>query len=140
MRPRPLFLFWELEVGNWELGVGTWELGVDSVTVSPVNLRAVFPPMPTPFKDGEVDEPAIRKNVRHWMTTGLGGIVALGTNGEASLLDDDEADRVLGAVRSEVPAGRTLIAGVGRESTRATIAAARRAAAAGADAVLARTP
>ena len=96
--------------------------------------------MPTPFKDGEVDEAAIRKNVRHWMTTGLGGIVALGTNGEASLLDDDEADRVLGAVRSEVPAGRTLIAGVGRESTRATIAAARRAAAAGADAVLARTP
>ena len=96
--------------------------------------------MPTPFKDGEVDEAAIRKNVRHWMTTGLGGIVALGTNGEASLLDDDEADRVLGAVRSEVPPGRTLIAGVGRESTRATMAAARRAAAAGADAVLARTP
>jgi 4-hydroxy-2-oxoglutarate aldolase len=96
--------------------------------------------MPTPFTNGEVDQSAIRKNVRHWMTTGLGGIVALGTNGEASLLDDDEADRVLAAVRGEVPAGRTLIAGVGRESTRATIAAARRAAALGADAVLARTP
>jgi 4-hydroxy-2-oxoglutarate aldolase len=39
-----------------------------------------------------------------------------------------------------VPADRTLIAGIGRESTRATIAAARRAAAAGADAVLVRTP
>jgi len=74
------------------------------------------------------------------MTTGLGGIVALGTNGEASLLDDDEADRVLAVVRAAVPAGRTLIAGVGRESTRATVAAARRAAAAGADAVLVRTP
>ena len=96
--------------------------------------------MPTPFKDGEIDEAAIGKNVRHWMTTGLGGIVALGTNGEASLLDDDEADRVLAAVRAAVPAGRTLIAGVGRESTRATVAAARRAAAAGADAVLVRTP
>ena len=105
-----------------------------------VNLRAVFPPMPTPFKDGEIDEAAIGTNVRHWMTTGLGGIVALGTNGEASLLDDDEADRVLAAVRAAVPAGRTLIAGVGRESTRATVAAARRAAAAGADAVLVRTP
>ena len=96
--------------------------------------------MPTPFKDGEIDEAAIGTNVRHWMTTGLGGIVALGTNGEASLLDDDEADRVLAAVRAAVPAGRTLIAGVGRESTRATVAAARRAAAAGADAVLVRTP
>jgi dihydrodipicolinate synthase/N-acetylneuraminate lyase len=96
--------------------------------------------MPTPFRDGEIDEAAIGTNVRHWMTTGLGGIVALGTNGEASLLDDDEADRVLAAVRAAVPAGRTLIAGVGRESTRATVAAARRAAAAGADAVLVRTP
>jgi len=96
--------------------------------------------MPTPFKDGEIDEAAIGTNVRHWMTTGLGGIVALGTNGEASLLDDDEADRVLAVVRAAVPAGRTLIAGVGRESTRATVAAARRAAAAGADAVLVRTP
>src|SRR4029078_13220952 len=105
-----------------------------------VNLRAVFPPMPTPFKDGEIDEAAIGTNVRHWMTTGLGGIVALGTNGEASLLDDDEADRVLAAVRAAVPAGRTLIAGVGRESPRARVAAARRAAAAGADAVLVRTP
>jgi 4-hydroxy-2-oxoglutarate aldolase len=108
--------------------------------LSLVNLRAVFPPMPTPFRDGEVDEAAIKRNVRQWMTTGLGGVVALGTNGEASLLDDDEADRVLAAARGEVPAGRTLIAGVGRESTRATIAAARRAAAAGADAVLVRTP
>src|SRR4051812_4842590 len=96
--------------------------------------------MPTPFTDGEVDLPAIRKNVRQWMTTGLGGIVALGTNGEASLLDDEEADRVLEAARADVPRERTLIAGVGRESTRATIAAARRAAAAGADAVLVRTP
>ena len=96
--------------------------------------------MPTPFKDGEVDPGAIRGNVRAWMAAGLGGIVALGTNGEASLLDDDEGDRVVDTVRHEVPADRTLIVGVGRESTRATIAAARRAAAAGADAVLARTP
>jgi 4-hydroxy-2-oxoglutarate aldolase len=96
--------------------------------------------MPTPFIDGEVDEAAIRRNVRRWMSTGLGGVVALGTNGEAALLDDDESDRVIASARAEVPAGRTLIAGVGRESTRATIAAARRAAAAGADAVLVRTP
>ncbi len=96
--------------------------------------------MPTPFKDGEVDPAAIQGNVRRWITAGLGGIVALGTNGEASLLDDEESDLVLETVRQEVPVDRTLIAGVGRESTRATIAAARRAAAAGADAVLVRTP
>jgi 4-hydroxy-2-oxoglutarate aldolase len=105
-----------------------------------VNLQSVFPPMPTPFRDGEVNAAAIRANVRKLMAAGLGGIVALGTNGEASLLDDDEAELVVATARLEVPADRTLIAGVGRESTRATIAAARRAAAGGADAVLVRSP
>jgi 4-hydroxy-2-oxoglutarate aldolase len=96
--------------------------------------------MPTPFRNGEVHPAAIQGNVRRWMTAGLGGIVALGTNGEAALLDDDENDLVVETARQEVPADRALIAGVGRESTRATIAAARRAAAGGADAVLVRTP
>jgi 4-hydroxy-2-oxoglutarate aldolase len=105
-----------------------------------MNLRSVFPPMPTPFSGGELDRAAIQGNVRRWIAAGLGGVVALGTNGEAPLLDDDESDAVVATARQEVPADRVLIAGVGRESTRATIAAARRAAAAGADAVLVRTP
>src|SRR5205085_7903119 len=60
--------------------------------------------------------------------------------GEAGLLTEDESDRVIDQARSLVPAGRTLIAGTGRESTVAAIAAARRAAALGVDAVLVRTP
>src|SRR5262245_42164562 len=96
--------------------------------------------MPTPFADGEVDLRAIRSNVRRWMDAGLGGIVALGTNGEAALLDEDESQRIVEATREAVPADRVLIAGAGHESTRATIAAAKRAAAAGADAVLCKTP
>lgn len=96
--------------------------------------------MPTPFTDGDVDTAAIQSNVRKWMAAGLGGIVAVGTNGEAALLEDDEADAVIAAARREVPADRVLIAGCGHESTRATIAAARRAAGAGADAVLVKTP
>lgn len=97
--------------------------------------------MPTPFTaQGEVDAAAIRSNVRKWIAAGLGGIVALGTNGEAPLLDDDESQRVIEAVRNEVPRDRVLIAGAGHEATRATIGAARRLAAAGADAVLVKTP
>jgi 4-hydroxy-tetrahydrodipicolinate synthase len=106
-----------------------------------VNLRSVFPPMPTSFTaGGDVDAAAIRCNVRKWIAAGLGGIVALGTNGEAPLLDEDESQRVIEAVRQEVPRGRVLVAGAGHESTRATIAAARRLASAGADAVLVKTP
>ena len=93
--------------------------------------------MPTPFTpDGAVDENAIKSNIRQWIDAGLGGIVALGTNGEAALLDEDESDRVVAAARESVPRDRALIAGVGRESTTATLAAARRASALGAAALL----
>src|SRR4051812_34881808 len=105
-----------------------------------MNLRAVFPPMPTPFDDGEVDASAIRRNITRWIDAGLGGALVLGTNGEAPLLDEEEADRVVDAARQAVPANRTLLAGVGRESTRSTIAAARRAGAFGAAAGGGRTP
>ena len=104
-------------------------------------FAGVFTPIVTPFTAGdEVDEGALRRNVARWMKTPLTGIVVLGSNGEAAQLDDVEADRVIDVVRAEVPANRPLIAGTGRESTRATIAATRRAAHAGIDAVLVRTP
>lgn len=97
--------------------------------------------MATPFDDdGEVDPAAVRSNIARWMTTGLSGVVALGSNGEAPLLDERESDVVIGAAREALAPDRLLLAGTGRESTRATIDASRRAASLGADAVLVRTP
>jgi len=102
----------------------------------------VFTPITTPFRasDGAFDDQAMRANVARWMATPLTGLVVLGSNGEAPQLDDDEADCVVSTVRACMPQGRPMLVGTGRESTRATIAATRRAAAAGADAVLVRTP
>ncbi len=105
-----------------------------------MDLRGVFPPIPTPFRDDALDPRALAKNTDRWMATGVRGLVVLGSNGEAPLLDEAESDRVIEITRSLVPRDRLLIAGVGRESTTATITAARRAAALGADAVLVRTP
>ena len=97
--------------------------------------------MPTVFgADGRVDTRAIRANVKFWMGTELIGVLALGSNGEAPMLDDDECVAVVEAARAEMPDARTLLAGTGRESTIQTINASKRAAAAGADAVLVRTP
>ena len=70
----------------------------------------------------------------------MSGIVALGSNGEAPLLSDEESDVVIASAREAVPDDRVLIAGTGRESTRAAVAASKRAAQLGADAVLVRTP
>jgi 4-hydroxy-2-oxoglutarate aldolase len=105
------------------------------------SVSGIFTPIVTPFRhDDTVDEHGLRHNVARWMRTPLTGLVVLGSNGEAPQLDDDEADRVIAVTREEVPKERLLIAGTGRESTKATIAATRRAAGYGVDAVLVRTP
>ncbi len=104
-------------------------------------FTGIYTPIVTPLlADDTLDEAGLESNVVKWMATSLDGLVVLGSNGEAAQLDDSECDRIVDIVREHVPAGRPLIAGTGRESTRATIAATRRAAAAGVDAVLVRTP
>jgi 4-hydroxy-2-oxoglutarate aldolase len=106
-----------------------------------MSLNGVMAPLPTPFDgEGRLDVGALQRGLRHWVASPLRGFVMLGSNGEAVMLDEDESDRVISVAREVVPAGRPLLAGVGRESTDATVRAAQRAAALGADAVLVRTP
>lgn len=106
-----------------------------------MRLTGVLAPLPTPFDEsGALDVTRLRAALRRWVASPLTGFVVLGTNGEAGLLNEREADTVIAETRACVPAGRTLLAGTARESTRETIAAAVRAAELGADAVLVRTP
>ena len=97
--------------------------------------------MPTPFTaDESVDPSALAGNIRILLRSPLRGVVVLGSNGEAPLVNDDDSARLIEAAREAVPRERVLIAGTGRESTRETIRFTKRAAEAGADAVLVRTP
>jgi dihydrodipicolinate synthase/N-acetylneuraminate lyase len=106
-----------------------------------MNLAGVFAPIPTPFDDQDaVDTKRLRAALTRWVARPLTGFVVLGSNGEAALMDDFEADRVIVAAREAIPSDRPLIVGTGRESTQAAVRAAKRAAEHGADAVLVRTP
>ncbi len=107
-----------------------------------MDLAGVLPPITTPFAsaNGSIDYDGLGRNAERWVTIGLRGLVALGSNGEAPLLDETESDRVVEIVRAVVPASQLLIVGTGRESTRAAVDASCRAASLGADAVLVRTP
>jgi 4-hydroxy-2-oxoglutarate aldolase len=106
-----------------------------------LNLDGVFPAIPTPFtSDDAIDVAAARANAARWISTGLRGLLVLGSNGEAPLVDADEGARLIAAVREETPRDRVLIAGVNAQSTRQAIAAARAHAAAGADVALVITP
>src|SRR5262245_28937910 len=106
-----------------------------------MKLSGVFAPIPTPFtSDDQIDTARLRAALSRWVARPLTGFIVLGSNGEAALMDDFEADRVIVAARDAVPGGRPFIVGTGRESTGAAVRAARRAAEHGADAVLVRTP
>src|SRR5713101_7537323 len=106
-----------------------------------MNLAGVFAPIPTPFDEQDrVDTNRLRAALERWIARSLAGFVVLGSNGEAALMDDFEADRVIVAAREAVPRGRPFIVGTGRESTQAAVRAAKRAGEHGADAVLVRTP
>ena len=65
---------------------------------------------------------------RRYLRSPLTGLVVLGSNGEAPQLEEHEADLAITTVRDAMPKDRPLLAGTGRESTAATIAATERAA------------
>jgi 4-hydroxy-2-oxoglutarate aldolase len=100
----------------------------------------VLPPLPTPFTDDAIDTKPLPFTIGALVAGGVRGVLAMGSNGEAAYVSQDEADRLVEAVRECLPADRTLLVGTGRDSTVATIEACRRAAALGADAVLVRPP
>ena len=104
-------------------------------------IRGVFPPIATPFADdGALDTAALSRNIERWETTGLSGYVVAGSNGESVLLEDDEVCEAVRVVRKAAAPDKLVIAGVGRQSTRATIALTRAAADAGAQFALVMNP
>jgi 4-hydroxy-2-oxoglutarate aldolase len=105
-------------------------------------LRGVLAPAVTPFDDagGAPARDACARNVRAHLAAGLAGVLVAGSSGEAALLDDDERARLVAWAREAAGDDGLVLAGVGAESTRATVRRAREAADAGADAVLVVAP
>ncbi len=90
----------------------------------------------TPFRDGEVDEAAIREIVDWHVAEGTTGLVPCGTTGESPVLSHEEHDRVV-SLTIECAADRIpVMAGTGSNSTREAIRLTQHARAAGADAAL----
>jgi 4-hydroxy-2-oxoglutarate aldolase len=106
-----------------------------------INLRGVFPPIPTPFDEaGELALDRLVENIERWNKYDLSGYVVLGSNGEAVLVSQDEKVAVWEAAREAIPVNKLMIAGAGCQSTRETVVLSCKAAEAGADAVLLVTP
>ncbi|HTU81562.1 MAG TPA: 4-hydroxy-tetrahydrodipicolinate synthase [Candidatus Acidoferrales bacterium] len=97
--------------------------------------------MITPFDErGELDVPEAVRLARWLAGRDNDGLVVAGSTGEGQTLDRDERNALWEAVKAAVGATASVIANAGSNDTRASVAAARDAAAAGADAILAVVP
>jgi 4-hydroxy-2-oxoglutarate aldolase len=104
-------------------------------------LKGMMLPVVTPFGDDmEVDFRALTDNLSRWATTGIYGYVLLGSTGERVHLEESEYLQVLETARAATPAHLAFIAGAGQQSVVGTINEIKRAAQAGAEAVLVITP
>ena len=103
-------------------------------------LRGSLVPLVTPFRDGQVDEQALRGLIEWQIASGSHGISVCGTTGEPTSLSLEERKRVI-QVAVEAVAGRVpVVAGVGTNHHGETVEMAQFAERAGADALLVLVP
>lgn len=88
---------------------------------APASLQGIIIPAVTPFRaDESVDLDAFAANLVRWGGTDVVGYMVLGTNGEFRSLSDEESRRVIRQAVAD-KGGKTLIAGVGRDSEHHTL-------------------
>jgi len=103
-------------------------------------FKGSMPALVTPFKDGKVDETAMRAHIDWQIEEGSHGLVPVGTTGESPTLSHDEHKQVV-ELCIEAAAGRVpVIAGAGSNNTIESVDFAQHAEGAGAQGVLVVTP
>ncbi len=106
-----------------------------------LRLNGIIPPIPTSFTPNEdLALGPLRDNLTRLCQYDLAGFLALGSNGEMVMLSETEKLKVYEAAREAIPTDKLLLAGTAAQSTRETIALAKAAAKAGADAALVLNP
>lgn len=99
-------------------------------------FRGAIVAIVTPFKNGKIDEEALRELIEFQIANGTDGIVPCGTTGESSTLSHEEHEAVIeitiDAVKKRVP----VIAGTGSNSTEEALRLTQHAYKAGADGAL----
>jgi len=90
----------------------------------------------TPFRDNQVDENRLRRNVDEQIAGGVSGLVPCGTTGESPTLSHDEHDKVVEIVVDQAAGRVPVIAGAGSNSTAEALRLTRHAKDVGAAATL----
>ena len=103
-------------------------------------FEGVLTALVTPFRDGAIDEKALRGLVERQIAVGIDGLVPCGSTGESATLSHEEHQRVIEIV-VDAAAGRVpVVAGTGSNNTDEAIRLTRHAKEAGAAAALLISP
>jgi 4-hydroxy-tetrahydrodipicolinate synthase len=81
-------------------------------------VSGIWLPIVTPFKHGQVDVDALQRLAERYLSQEISGFVALGTTGEAALLDHSERHKVLRSLFEVIGTRLTVVVGVGGLNTR----------------------
>lgn len=65
-------------------------------------LQGLWLPLVTPFRNGELDEPSLRRLVRHYANGPVDGLILAATSGEGMTLAMTELERLVATVRTEL--------------------------------------
>ena len=86
------------------------------------SLHGLWLPLITPFRDGRLDEPSLRRLVRHYKVLPVDGLVLAATTGESLTLTPGETERLVFTVRDEVGLERLpILLGLSGSSTSALL-------------------
>lgn len=106
-----------------------------------IPYRGVVPPIVTPLTaDGSVNRKALGELVERLLGAGIDGVFVGGSTGEVALLSDSQRDQATAAAVEAVNGKVPVLAGIVDTGTWRVVEHARRAAAAGVDAVVATPP
>lgn len=82
-----------------------------------MTIQGAITAMITPFREGRVDESRLREQIEFQITSGIDGLVPVGTTGESPTLDMAEHKRVIQLTVECAKRRVPVIAGVGGNST-----------------------
>ncbi|MEO2069282.1 MAG: 4-hydroxy-tetrahydrodipicolinate synthase [Desulfurobacteriaceae bacterium] len=103
-------------------------------------FEGIYVAIPTPFKNGKVDEKALKDHLNFLIENGVDGIVPCGTTGESATLSYEEHEEVIALTVEECRGKVKVIAGTGSNSTEEAIRLTKFAEKIGADGALLITP
>jgi 4-hydroxy-2-oxoglutarate aldolase len=103
-------------------------------------FKGIYAPLTTPFKDEEVFFEKFQENIQKYNEFDLSGYIIAGSTAESVYLTDEEVEKLVRSAKEVASAGKHIIAGTARESTKITLEFSNRMADLGIDATLIRTP